>query len=377
MAMMSRVAVWGWALVVAAGAAGAGLAQSAQAGAGAGQANARQANSAQQAVSAQANAVPHRTRLILKDGSYQVVMSYQVNGKIVRYFSAERDATEEIPAELIDWDATQKWERQHLAENESDAGQGLAVAPAPAIDPELLKEEADRAAWTPEVAPDLRLPELDSVLALDTFHGAPELVPLVQSDGELNRTTGHNIMKLAINPRSASHQIEQLKGVEAAVQLHVAMPAIYVRLGDDSGVMRGGTPLTVDTHGAGAGGKMDASGGASSGGSADSGYVMVRADVRTDTRVLASFNIGVLGGGVKQQEDVIEMASEVLPGGHWMKLTPKRPLDFGEYALMEVVSENEINLGVWDFGVHPVAPENRDVLKPEAKRPITLERRAQ
>jgi hypothetical protein len=367
MTMTKPFAALGCSLALAAGLVSEGRAQRPLADAG-----------AQQTGTAQtANAVPHRTRLILKDGSYQVVMSYQVNGNIVRYFSAERDATEEMPAELIDWDATHRWERQHLAENESDAGQGLAVAPAPAIDPELLKEEADRAAWTPEVAPDLRLPELDSVLALDTFHGAPELVPLVQSDGELNRTTGHNIMKLAINPRSASHQIEQLKGVEAAVQLHVEMPAIYVRLGDDSGVMRGGTPLTVDTHGAGAGGKTDASGGASSGGSADSGYVMVRADVRTDTRVLASFNIGVLGGGVKQQEDVIEMASEVLPGGHWMKLTPKRPLDFGEYALMEVLSENEINLGVWDFGVHPVAPDNREVLKPEAKRPVTLERRAQ
>jgi len=373
--MMRRFVVWSWALVVAAGASGVGLAQSAQAGAGAGQANGQQAKSAQQAGPAQATAAPHRTRLILKDGSYQIVMSYQVNGKIVRYYSAERDATEEIPTELIDWDATHKWERQHLAAESVDAGQGLAVdaAPNPTIDPELLKEEADRAAWTPEVAPDLRLPEQDSVLALDYFHGAPELVPLVQSEGELNRTTGHNIMKLAINPRSASHQIEQLKGVEAAVQLHVDTPAIYVRLGDDSGVVRGGTPLTVDTHGAG--GKTDASGGASSGGSADSGYVMVRADVRTDTRVLASFNIGVLGGEMKQQEDVIEMASEVLPGGHWMKLTPKRPLDFGEYALMEVVSENEINLGVWDFGVHPVAPENRDAIKPEPKRPVTLERR--
>jgi hypothetical protein len=319
-----------------------------------------------------ASTAPRRTRLILKDGSYQVVVSYQVKGKIVSYVSAERDAMEEIPTELVDWDATHKWERQHPAEDESDAGQGLAVAPAPAIDPELLKEEADRAAWTPEVAPDLRLPELDSVLALDTFHGTPELVPLVQSDGELNRTTGHNILKLAINPRSASHQVEQLKGVAAAVQLHVDTPAIYLRLGDDSGVMRGGTPLRVDTHGAGPGAKTD-----SSGGSADSGYVLVRADVRTDARVLASFNIGVLGGGVKQQEEVIEMASEVLPGGHWMKLTPKRPLDFGEYALMEVVSENEINLGVWDFGVHPVAPENRDTIKPEPKRPVTLERREQ
>ena len=377
--MIRRVAAWGWSLALAAGVAGVGHAQSPQAGAGAGQANAQQANSTQRAGSSQtamsaqtAVAGGHRTRLILKDGSYQVVMSYQVNGNVVRYYSAERDATEEIPAELIDWDATRRWERQHPAVESVDAGQGLAVdhAPNPAIDPELLKEETDRAAWTPEVAPDLRLPEQDSVLALDYFHGAPELVPLVQSEGELNRTTGHNIMKLAINPRSASHQIEQLKGVEAAVQLHVDTPAIYVRLGDDSGVMRGGTPLTVDTHGAGSGAKTD-----SSGGSPDSGYVMVRADVRTDTRVLASFNIGVLGGGMKEQEDAIEMASEVLPGGHWMKLTPKRPLDFGEYALMEVVSENEINLGVWDFGVHPVAPENRDGIKPEPKRPVTLERR--
>jgi hypothetical protein len=314
----------------------------------------------------QAPGTSQRTRLILKDGSYQIVLRYEVSGKIVRYYSAERDATEEIPADLVDWEATHKWERQHAVAEASDAAQ----APAPTIDPELLREEADRAEWRPEVAPDLHLPELDSVLALDNFRGTPELVPLVQSDGELNRVTGHNVLKLAINPRSASHQIEQLKGVEAAVQLHVATPAIYVRLGDDSGVMRGGTPLTVDTHGAGSGAKTD-----SSGGSPDSGYVMVRADVRTDTRVLASFNIGVLGGGVKQQEDVIETASEVLPGGHWMKLTPKRPLDFGEYALMEVVSENEINLGVWDFGVHPVAPENRDAIKPEPKRPVTLERR--
>jgi len=235
--MMKKIAAWGWALALAAGVAGVGRAQSPQADAGAGQT---------------ATAAPHRTRLILKDGGYQIVMSYQVIGNIVRYYSAERDATEEIPEDLVDWDATHKWERQHPAVDESDAGQGLAVAPAPAIDPELLKEEADRAAWTPEVAPDLRLPEQDSVLALDYFHGAPELVPLVQSEGELNRTTGHNILKLAINPRSASHQIEQLKGVEAAVQLHVDTPAIYVRLGDDSGVMRGGTPLTVDTHGAGA-----------------------------------------------------------------------------------------------------------------------------
>jgi hypothetical protein len=161
----------------------------------------------------------------------------------------------------------------------------------------------------------------------------------------------------------------QLKGIESPVQMHVDQPVIYLRVGDDSGISHGGTPFVVDTHGAG-GVKTD-----SSGGSPSSGYVMVRADVRTDSRVLASFNIGMLNNQVKQQEDVVDTTTELLPGGHWMKVTPKKPLDFGEYALMEIVSDREVNLGVWDFGVHPVAPENRDVFKPEPKRPVTLERR--
>jgi len=367
--MKIQFALWGYSFALVATLASAGLAQKPLPDAGA-----RQAESPQTSVS-QASAAPHRTRLILKDGSYQLVMSYEIKGKIVRYRSAERDATEELPADLVDWDATHRWERQHSASATSAAPSASDAAesqhPAPAIDPELLREEADRAAWTPEIAPDLHLPEQDSVLALDSFRGAPELVPLVQSDGELNRVTGHNVLKLAINPRSASHQIEQLKGVEAMVQLHVETPAIYLRLGDDTGVLRGGTPLVVDTHGAGAGAKTDASGG-----SPESGYVLVRADVRTDARVLASFNIGLLGGPVKQQQNVIETASELLPGGHWMKLTPKHPLDSGEYALIEIVSDNEINLGVWDFGVHPSAPENRDAILPQPKRPLRLERRA-
>jgi hypothetical protein len=312
---------------------------------------------------------PHRTRLILKDGSYQIVMSYTVKGKIVSYVSAERGEVEELPNDLVDWDATHKWERDHPPADE--AGASDRPAPAPAIDPELLKEEADRRSLTPEVAPNLNLPDQASVVALDYFHGVPELVPLLQTDGDLNRTTSHNILKLSVNPRSAQHQIVQLKGVEAAVQMHVDQPVIYLRVGDDSGISRGGTPLVVDTHGAG---NAPGAKPASSGGSPDSGYVMVRADVRTDARVLASFNIGMLGGQ-KTQEDVVETTTELLPGGQWMKVTPKKPLDFGEYALMEVISDKEINMGVWDFGVHPVAAENRDVIKPEPKRPPTLERR--
>lgn len=310
---------------------------------------------------------PHRTRLILKDGSYQVIMSYRVVGNVVRYVSAERGgAEEEIPSALVDFEATRRWEKQHTAAPaEGESG----TAQAPAIDPELLKEEADRAALTPEVAKDLRLPEQDSVLVLDTFRDTPELVPLAQTDGDLNRNTGHNILKAVINPLASSHQIVQLKGEKSLVQLHVDTPVLYLRLGDGTPTPNGSAPLTVDTHGASSSMKATPSGG-----SPDSHYVIVRADVRTGARIIASFKINLLGG-VHQQEDVVETTSEILPGGHWMKLTPRQPLAFGEYALMEIISEKEVNLGVWDFGIHPRAPENRDIIKPEPKRPLALERR--
>jgi hypothetical protein len=310
---------------------------------------------------------PHRIHLILKDGNYQIVMSYKIVGNLVRYVSAERGgAEEEIPLSLVDLDATKRWEKQHAQPGPIDPNNPQTP---PAIDPELLKEEADRAALTPEVAKDLRLPEADSTLALDTFHGTPELVPLAQTDSDLNRNTGHNLLKAAVNPLSAAHAVVTLKGETSPIQLHVKDPVLYLRIGDETVGSTAGAPLTVDTHGAASHIQSDPGGG-----SPTSRYVIVRADVRKGIRVIASIRIPLLGTG-QHQEDVVETTTELLPGGHWLKVTPREPLDFGEFALMEVISDKAINLGVWDFGVHPVSPENRDIIKPEPRRGSTLERR--
>jgi hypothetical protein len=316
----------------------------------------------QRPLDSSAPSTPHRTRLILKDGSYQIVMSYRIVGNRVRYVSAERGGVEEeIPVALVDLDATQKWEKQHSQPTEGDQQTGTST-----IDPELLKEEADRAAMTPEVAPDLRLPDLDNVVVLDTWRGQQQLVPLPQSDGELNHNTAHNVLKAAVNPLSSSHQLVQLKGEKSMVQLHIDQPVIYIRIGEPVAVANGSTSLTVDTHGASAAmsekNKLDPTA---------SRYVIVRTDVRTGSRIVSSFKISAMGS-VKLDEDVVETTMEILPGGHWMKLTPKQPLLIGEFALLEVISDREVNLGVWDFGVHPTAPANRDAILPQPKRPFAL-----
>ncbi len=69
-------------------------------------------------------------------------------------------------------------------------------------------------------------------------------------------------------------------------------------------------------------------------------------------------------GKAEQSVDIVATTSEILPGGHWMKLTPKQPLDIDEYALVEILSPKEINLAVWDFGVNPRAPEAKNAISP-------------
>ena len=309
-----------------------------------------------------------RTRLILKDGTYQVVNTYKVVGMRVQFVSAERGGdVEEIPLNLVDLDATRRWEADHAAPDPN--GPPETSKPPAVLSPELAKEEAERASLTPEVAPDLQLAFEDSVLALDTFHGGPELVPLQQSTGDLNRQTGHSILRGVMKPNSAAHQMLTLHGEKADVQMHVPDPAFFIRTGEDAPSM--GEALTVNTGGASSSDALKEKP------SGPSHYAIVRVDVRQDARVVASFNTGPDGNAVREvgQQDVVDTVSELLPGGHWLKLTPREPLLFGEYCLIEILSDHQVNLSVWDFGVHPTAPENRDVIRPEKRRPASLEHR--
>ncbi len=306
----------------------------------------------------------HRTRLILRDGGYQTVLSYRVLGDVVRYRSAERDGAEEdIPVALVDLPATKAWERAH------DPNQPVEAQASPVLSPELAREEAARAARSPEVAKDLRLPEDDSLLVLDTFQGTPELVPLPQQNSDLNRETAHAVLRKEINPQASPHDLFFLKDERADVQLHVPDPAFFVHLEDpkaESTAEDGGS-FTVDTAG-------QAGRATPGGGSPQSRYVIERVDVRRGQRAISSFVLRFLDSG-KAQPDLVETRVDLLPGGQWERVTPRQPLLFGEYVLIEVLNDRAVNSSVWDFGVHPTAKENDEALKPEPKRPARLERR--
>ncbi|HEY1809403.1 MAG TPA: hypothetical protein VGG42_12625 [Acidobacteriaceae bacterium] len=328
-------------------------------------------------------------RLILNDGSFQIVTRWQVKGDRVHYFSAEREDWEDIPYKLIDWDATNKWNKEHapgaappnvdvtqnrpatgmnplgnqpsnpqLAQPTPDQDQSTAAE----IDKEAAAERADQRARTPLVAPGLHLPDENGIFALDYFQGIPELVYLEQHAGNVNEYSGHNVFRAAIASFHGAQEPIRINGQAARVRLHVNDPALYVSLttGNSEDVAPE-SALVVNLHGQNEKpDKSDVS-------SPLSHYAIVRVDARPGERVVGAVRIS-RAGAATQSADIVPTTAEILPGRHWMKLTPKQPLTVGEYALMEILAPGEVNLDVWDFGVSPNSPENAHPITPIGNR---------
>jgi hypothetical protein len=315
-----------------------------------------------------------RQRLILKDGTYQIVTKYEVHGDRVRFYSAERDDWEEVPDNLIDWDATNKWNQQHepgaappeapapmgrpQPDNQTAANPGdTSMDEAAKIDAEAAAERADRKAQIPLVAPNLHLPDQDGTFVLDTFQGIPELVRLDQTSGNINRSAAHNVLRAAIDSFHGAAEPIRINGQAAPVRAHVDEPVLYVSLDSTTNNIAPESAMMVDTHGASSVQDKNQYS------SPDSRYAIVRVDVRPGERVIGAVRISRVGK-TTQSEDIVPTTAEVLPGKHWMKLTPKEPLPVGEYALMEILAPGVINLDVWDFGVSPNSPENKHPITP-------------
>jgi hypothetical protein len=297
-------------------------------------------------------------RLILKDGSYQMVRQYEVVGDRVRYLSQERGDWEEMPADLVDWEATRKWERDHATPQPEDISPSMKEAE------ELDKEEAalrtDQQARMPEVAKGLELPDQDGVFVLDTFQGTPELVELEPSDLSMNQKSRHGISTL--NPLAGTKASIELDGAHAKVHLHVDDPAIYLSLDFNSR----SDPLTTHALTVQTGGAKDAANRKHGARSQSSGFAIVRVDERRAVRIVGAIHVSPTGT-ITQDEDVISTKSEVLSGKRWLKLIPDKPLTIGEYALVEILSPSDINQSVWDFRVDPQLGDNAGSLGPILK----------
>ena len=286
-------------------------------------------------------------RLILKDGSYQLVTKYEVKGDRVRYYSTEREDWEELPNSLVDWPATEKFEKDR------------STPPPEAVE---LEKELDRVeAPLPEVAPGLRIPEDTGVFLLDNFQGEPQLLEINQTEGDVNRNTKVNILKGTINPVSGLKQTIELVGAHSAIQSHVEVPALYIKLEETppQPAAKADSPRSNDPQ------KpqppeqpLDR-------------FRILHVEVKGNKRIVGDVKRQVTGK-MSHEQQVVKTTATNLNGG-WLKLTPTQNLAPGEYALVEMAEQGAMNLYVWDFGVNPKAAQNPNPWKPDKKPPAPAE----
>jgi hypothetical protein len=293
-------------------------------------------------------------RLILKDGSYQLVTKYELKGDRVRYYSTEREEWEELPNSLVDWPATEKYEMDRAAS---------AAAPvAVQLDKEAEAESERAEKPLPEVARGLRLPEDTGVFLLDSFQGEPQLVEVQQSAGDVGHNAKGNVFKAAI---TGVKETIELQGAHAAVQSHVAVPSFYISAdaASDSSQEAGIVPDRAESR--------PSSQSQSQPQQPEQPIVpfdkfrIIRADVKSENRIVGDMKRSPTGK-ISQEQHFVKTTITNIAGG-WLKLTPTEDMAPGEYALVEMMGKEGMNLYVWDFGVNPKAPVNANSWKPETK----------
>ncbi len=243
---------------------------------------------------------------MLKDGSFHLVREYRREGNRVRYYSVERSAWEEIPADLVDWDATRKAEATE-AKRLEEAVEKVRAAQAAERANEL---DVDASI---QVAPGVFLPPGEGLFAVEDRI----VTPLVQAAADIKlskgRLVGQILSPIPIVP--SKHKV-QLSEKRARHRLTTGQPEFYVR--------------TADAR--------------------EPEMELIRAQVKGNTRLLEFISTNIAGQQSAKRESISVQRWQVAKGV--FRLTTSQRLEPGEYAIAEILPEG-MNLFVWDFGIDP------------------------
>ena len=266
-------------------------------------------------------AIPRGKKLILKDGTYQIAREYQRNGDRVRYFSEERGDWEEIPASMVDWDAT--------AKDEAASEKAFAAL----TDKIHKQEEAKRMDNVADIDASLQVGEgafLPSAEGLFVVEG--KSVRLLEQVGAQNKTDKLRTVEQVLSPVPIvpGKQTVVIQGARATLRLRSTTPEFYLREPPPdpdrvSPIQRSSRP-----------------------GETGPDMVLVRAKVVHNGRELESIRT-LFGEKLTASRNEIGIQRwEVAPSVY--RFTLSEALTPGEYALAEVLPDG-LNYFVWDFGV--------------------------
>ena len=268
-------------------------------------------------------ALPRGKKLVLKDGSFQLVRDYRRNGERVRFLSAERGDWEEIPAAMVDWDATAKAAAAEEAEEDALAKKIHAQEQAQKIET-IMDVDASL-----QVAPGVFLPPGEGMFLID----GKSVKPLEQVGSQIKRDKKQYLKQvLSPIPIIPSKQNVEIPGTRARNRVTNGQAEFYLREAPPDPDRT--TPIVKSSRPGESGPEVE----------------LLRATVKGNQRQLESIK-SLFGEHVEEKRNTISIQRwEVAPTV--FRFTISEPLPPGEYALTEILPDG-MNLFVWDFGVDP------------------------
>jgi len=279
-------------------------------------------------------AAPLRGRkLMMKDGTFQLARSWERKGDRVRFYSIERSAWEEIPADFVDFEATK------LAEAEAARAIEETTEKLKNVQQTQLAQEVDVDASI-EIAPGMFLPEEDGLFILQCQPEDPQnprpvtarctVLSLSQIATEA-KVDKKQLLKKILTPIPIIPGKQRISaaGKAAEVRLNTTTPEFYVRTADQR----------------------------------EPEMELIRATIKGDRRELNVVSTNIAGEQRNEYKGVNVQRWQVARGV--FRITLGETLAPGEYALAEFLPGEGVHLYVWDFGVdagtapRPAAPSKK------------------
>jgi len=265
----------------------------------------------------------HGTKLMLKDGNFQLVRSYERNGERVRYFSVERGDWEEIPAAMVDWDATEK---ARIADEKAEAALVKKVQ---------AQEQARQVVSVVDVDASLTvgqgvfLPSGEGMFAVAGKTVTPLEQVGAQARSDKKRVLAQVISPIPIIPGKRNVEIP---GAASKIRVSIATgpPEFYLREvapdpDNPTAIWQSSRPGMDGPE-----------------------VQLVRATVKGGKRRLESIK-SMFGQKISSEMNTISIQRWEIAKNVY-RFTLSEPLPPGEYALAEILPDG-LNIFVWDFGV--------------------------
>jgi hypothetical protein len=250
------------------------------------------------------SAAPRGQKLFLKDGSFQLVREYKQDGDRVSYYSLDTHQWEELPSSMIDWDATKKAAAQ---QDQKDAALFNAVdSREKAEHAEVLSVDASI-----EPAPSVFLPPDPGLFAFD----GKAITAVKQADMVSSLNKAHAVAKILVPvPIIPNRRVISIIGTRSKLRMSNGQPEFYMRTPD-------GAEPEID---------------------------LVRAKVHGNERQVENVD-QLMDQTAEVRKSVALMRWQIATDVY--RYTMPKPLEPGEYVLVQSVPGDQLNIYLWDFGI--------------------------